>query len=170
MNTLIKSYIDFKRDIIGLENPKTFVETYRWARKNGYIWNDIVDYDDKLVIKFSLKYKDTIFVIECDYTASSVGEMLITSCYKHYDPSVEFGCDTTARHRFEYEVDWENDLQIPYALNRHWMGFEICSGITELIFIRCDESGMECYDRSADYICFNEMHEKIGYVFVISCS
>ena len=58
MNALIKSYIDFKKDIIGLENPKTFVETYRWARKNGYIWNDIVDYDDKLVIKFSLKYGD----------------------------------------------------------------------------------------------------------------
>ena len=170
MNALIKSYIDFKKDIIGLDNPKTFVETYRWAKKNGYIWHDIADYDDKLVIKFSLIYMSTIFVIECDYTASSVGEVLITHCYKPYEPSVKFGCDAAARYRFESEVDWEHDLQIPYALNRHWMGFENCSGITELIFIPCDETGLECYDMSADYICFNKMHEKIGYVFVISCS
>ncbi len=167
MNTLIKSYIDFKKDIIGLENPKTFVETYRWARKNGYIWNDIVDYDDKLVIKFSLKYNDTIFMIECDYTANSVGEVLITSCYKHYDPSVEFGCDTTAIHRFKYEVDWWHDLGVAYALNNHSKCFENCSGITKLIYIPCDEVGNETDDKNADYICYDTDCDKMGYVFVL---
>ncbi len=167
MNTLIKSYIDFKKDIIGLDNPKTFVETYRWARKNGYIWNDIVDFDDKLVIKFSLKYKDTIFIIECDYTDNSVGEVLIIACYKHYDPSVVFGCDTTAIHRFKNEVDWWCNLGIAYALNNHSKCFENCSGITKLVYIPCDEVGNETDDKNADYICYDTDHDKIGYVFVL---
>ena len=170
MNELIKSYIDFRKNVIGIENPKTFIQTYRWAKKNGHIWHDIADYDDNYAIKFSVKYDETIFMIGCNYSDGRVGEVLITSCYKKSDPSVIFGCDATERYRFESEVDWERDLQIPYALNRHWMGFENCSGITELIFIPCNETGMECYDMSADYICFNKMHEKIGYVFVISCS
>lgn len=168
MDILTKTYIDFKKNIVGLGNDaKTFIELYRWAKQNGLVWSDICDCDDKLIISFSLIYGGVIFVIECDFTEDRIGEALITSIYLSGNPEIEFGGDENFFHCFKHEVDWWHDLGIAHALNNHSKCFENCSGVTKLIYFPCDEVGNDTDDKNADYICYDSDHDKIGYVFVL---
>lgn len=168
MDILTKTYIDFKRNIVGFDkNAKTFVELYRWAKQNGLVWSDICDCDDKIIISFSINYNGVVFIIECDFTENRVGETLIVASYVAGKPEIENEGDTTFIHHFVDEVDWWHDLGIAHALNNHSKCFENCSGITKLIYIPCDEVGNETDDKNADYICYDSDHDKIGYVFVL---
>lgn len=168
MDNLTKTYIDFKKNIVGLgDDAKTFIELYRWTKTNGDIWEDIVDRDDKINISFSINYKWVIFVIECDFSENRIGEVLITSAYLASNPEIEIDGDDDFIHCFEHEVDWWRDLKVAHALNNHSKCFENCSGITKLIYIPCDEVGNENDDKNADYICYDSDHDKIGYVFVL---
>lgn len=168
MDILTKTYIDFRRNIVGFgKNAKTFVELYRWAKQTGLVWSDICDCDDKIIISFSINYNGVIFIIECDFTENRVGEVLIVTSYDAGEPGIENDGDATFIHHFVNEVDWWNDLKIAHALNNHSKCFENCSGITKLIYIPCDEVGNETDDKDADYICYDSDHDKIGYVFVL---
>lgn len=168
MDILTKTYLDFRRNIVGFgKNAKTFVELYRWAKQNGLVWCDICDSDEKIIISFSINYNGVVFIIECDFTENRVGEALIVASYVAGKPEIENEGDTSFIHCFTDEVDWWHDLEIAHALNNHSKCFENCSGITKFILIPCDEVGNETDDKNADYICYDSDHDKIGYVFVL---
>jgi hypothetical protein len=168
----IKTYAKFISDTRSLN----FKEVYGWARMNARIEVDLVEWGKRNEIGFECTYEGVVFGIKLiQNNADKSGEFVISYFYKKIMATDE-DYNFTQYDIYEvdgYEIDWCNFFHgCYYALNNHSKEFENCSGIKKFVYLSTEAREImnihesKC-DDLADYIIYDETHEKVGYVIVI---
>ena len=169
----IKTYAE----VLEKTKKMNFKQFYTWVSTSHEtdLCTDIDEYEsDELA--FIFEYKGVMFDVLCDLSSTpNVGNPIIDNFWKDGkggDEDFAFG-----KHDVYvvggYEIDWCNFFHgCFYALNNHSKEFENCSGIKKFIYLSTEaREDMNIYeskcDDLADYIIYNEIHEKVGYVIVI---
>lgn len=160
--------INIYKEITNSIKDFTFKELYAWAKAHPFITIglDIDGWESKNILGFSFIYNDIVFGFECDFTKGREGEYIMVFVESLRNLNAKLDCSKIIVTRGN-EVDWCDFLKGGYAINRHTMDFENCSGLKVFYYIPYDGCNDYSYSQSADYICYNSMHEKIGYVRVI---
>jgi hypothetical protein len=164
-------------EVVNANKNATFKQFYTWAKKNGRIVTDIADYNPKDILEVGVEfsYKGVRFGVMCDFSSSCIGKYFINYFYKeakHNDDDYHFG-HFDVYEVDGYEVDWWDFFGTPhYVLNNHSKEFENCSGIKKFIYLSSSaREYMSIYeskcDENADYIVYDKLHEKVGYIIVI---
>lgn len=168
----IKTYVEFINDTKNLN----FKEVYGWARRNTQIEVDLVKWGKRDDIGFECSINGIVFGIELiQNDADKSGQFITKYFYKKISEKNDdyFFSSYDIYEVKGYEIDWCDFFHgCYYALNNHSKEFENCSGIKKFIYLSTDvREKMNIYeskcDELADYIIYNETHDKVGYVIVI---
>ena len=168
----IKTYAE----IVEKTKSMSFKKLYAWACKSfeTNLITDIAEYEENSneLFGFVFEYEDVVFDILCDFINN--GKPIISAFWKSSNLDDDFYFRQHDIYEVKgYEIDWcEFFHGCYYALNNHSKEFENCSGIKKFIYLSTDARDfINIYDSKcdelADYIIYNEIHEKVGYVIVI---
>jgi hypothetical protein len=168
----IKTYAE----IVEKSKSMSFKKFYAWVCNSldTYLITDIADYeeDNDNLLGFAFEYNDVVFDVLCDFTNN--GKPIIIAFWKRSNLDEDFCFSKHDIYEVKgYEIDWCDFFHgCYYALNNHSKEFENCSGIKKFIYLSTEaREKMNIYeskcDDLADYIIYDEIHEKVGYVIVI---